>query len=142
MGRGDVLVLTATPREVNVRLTQNFHIDEFACKDSAKTPVPEHYGCNVCKLAGELQALRDNLGKPITVISGYRTPEHNAAVGGSKNSLHMTARAADIRAQGITPEAVHAAILRLIDSGRMQDGGLSLYPTFVHYDIRGHKARW
>ena len=43
-----------------------------------------------------LQPLRDFLGKPVVISSGYRCPELNKAVGGVKNSQHMKGEAADI----------------------------------------------
>lgn len=43
-----------------------------------------------------LDPLREAYGEAITVNSGYRCPELNKAVGGAKNSQHMTGEAADI----------------------------------------------
>lgn len=43
-----------------------------------------------------LDPLRTWYGKPLTVSSGYRCPELNAAVKGSSTSQHMTGQAADI----------------------------------------------
>lgn len=43
-----------------------------------------------------LDPLREAYGKPITVNNGYRSPALNKAVGGVKNSQHMTGEAADI----------------------------------------------
>ena len=43
-----------------------------------------------------LQPLRDSLGTPIKVNSGYRCPSLNKAIGGATNSQHMTGQAADI----------------------------------------------
>lgn len=44
------------------------------------------------------QPLRDGLGVPIYVSSGYRSPDLNAAIGGSKRSQHMEGRALDLDA--------------------------------------------
>ena len=44
-----------------------------------------------------LQPLRDFLGKPVVVSSGYRCRELNEKVGGVSNSQHLTGEAADIR---------------------------------------------
>ena len=43
-----------------------------------------------------LDPLREAYGKPIKVNSGYRCPDLNLAVGGSKTSQHMLGLAADI----------------------------------------------
>lgn len=49
-----------------------------------------------------LQPLRDHVGAPIVVTSGYRSSKLNIAVGGSINSEHMDGRAADIICPGMT----------------------------------------
>jgi hypothetical protein len=120
-------------------LTENFSLSEFA---SRGTPVPEQYLSNVKRLAQNLQVLRNHLGKPIQINSAYRSPAHNASVNGATNSQHLTAKAADITVKGLTPSEVYCAIETLIVQGKMQQGGLGLYPTFVHYDVRDQKARW
>ena len=49
-----------------------------------------------------LQPLRTALGKPLTINSGYRSPELNAVIGGAKKSQHTTGRAADIECPGMS----------------------------------------
>ena len=125
-----------------MKLTVNFDLAEFACHDESRTPVPEDLMPNVKRLARNLQALRDYLGKPVKVTSGYRTVEHQEKVGAAKVSQHCKGLAADIKVSGLTPVEVFGAIERLILEGRMDQGGLGLYPTFCHYDCRGRRARW
>jgi zinc D-Ala-D-Ala carboxypeptidase len=48
-----------------------------------------------------LQPVRDHYGKGVKVNSGYRSPESNSAVGGSKTSDHCKGMAADIEIPGI-----------------------------------------
>lgn len=48
-----------------------------------------------------LQPVRDHFGKSVTVNSGYRSPESNAAVNGSKTSDHCKGQAADIEIPGV-----------------------------------------
>lgn len=124
-----------------MNLTQNFTLEEFACKDG--TPVPHEYLPNVTELAKNLQVLRDALGVPVTITgSGYRTASHNKKVKGAKNSQHLYAKAADINAEGYTPAQLADVIETLIAAGKMKQGGIGIYKNFVHYDIRGTKARW
>lgn len=60
------------------------------------TPTPE-IKANLERLVDKvLDGLREIYGKPITVNSGYRCPELNKAVGGSKTSDHMNGFAADL----------------------------------------------
>lgn len=123
-------------------LSSNFSLYEFSCKDKDKTPVPKEYLENVKELAKNLQIIRDEVGKPIEIISGYRTPEYNKNVGGASKSQHMLAKAADIKVSGVTSEEIKTVIFKLIDDGKISQGGVGSYPGFVHYDVRGVKARW
>lgn len=124
-----------------MKLTKNFNREEFDCKDG--TPVPEKYMANVIEVAKNLQTLRDEIGEPVFISgSGYRTPTHNKKVGGAPKSQHLTASGADITAKGFTPKQLAARIEKLIKEGKMKQGGIGVYPGFVHYDIRGEKARW
>jgi hypothetical protein len=120
-------------------LTPSFSLHEFA---SRGTPVPPEYRANVRRVAENLQVLRDQLGRAIGIVSGYRTPEHNTSVGGKTRSQHLTASAADIQVTGLSPAQTYCTIEELIGQGRVRQGGLGIYSTFVHYDIRGHRARW
>ena len=121
-------------------MTKNFKLKEFECKCGCDMPLEVYE--NIIKLASQLQFLRDYTGRPITINSAYRCPEHNAKVGGSKTSQHLLGKAADITIQSLKPAEVFVLIEDLIDMGHMLQGGLGLYDTFVHYDIRKTKARW
>jgi len=123
-----------------MQLTTNFSLSEFACKDG--TPVPDELLHNVQLLATNLQVLRDYLGESIHINSGYRTPAYNAKVGGKKASFHLKAMAGDLTTKSRTPKQLAAVIEKLIAQGKMKQGGLGVYPGFVHYDVRGVKARW
>lgn len=124
-----------------MKLTKNFTRQEFDCKDG--TIVPAKYLLNVKEVAENLQALRDYLEVPVSVTgSGYRTIVHNKKVGGAKNSQHLTASGADINAEGYDPKQLAEVIELLILKGKMKQGGIGVYNGFVHYDIRGTKARW
>lgn len=121
-------------------LTTSFKWEEFDCHDGSK--VPREYWGNVRLLATNLEALRRKIGRPIVIVSGYRSPGHNKKVGGAKGSQHLTASAADIKVPGIDPVQVKKEIEALIEGRIMTEGGVGLYPTWVHYDIRGTRARW
>ena len=123
-----------------MRLTKNFNLSEFDCKDG--TEMPSELLTNVLELAENLQVLRDFVGVPIKINSSYRSLSHNANIGGSKSSQHLFAKAADIVIESKSPEQVANIIKVLISEGKMKQGGIGVYNTFTHYDIRGHKARW
>jgi uncharacterized protein YcbK (DUF882 family) len=124
-----------------MKLTKNFDLKEFECKCGCKMPLEVYE--NVIKLAGELQKLRTYVDRPIRINSAYRCPKHNAKVSGSsKKSQHLLGKASDIVIESLKPAEVFIIIEDLIDMGEMLQGGLGLYDTFVHYDIRKSKARW
>ena len=123
-----------------MKLTKNFSLAEFNSKDGAVAD--QLVIKNLAILAEQLEALRDYLGKPIQVTSGYRSKEHNAKIGGAKNSTHVNGMAADIKVKGLSPFEVYNAIEKLIADGKMKQGGLGLYRSWVHYDFRGAKVRW
>ena len=118
-----------------MRLTKNFELEEFACKDG--TAVPRRYYENCKELAENLQVLRDSLGVPLEILSGYRTVKHNKKIGGASASFHLTASAADLKADSLPTYKIYMRILKLMEEGKMKKGGLKCYPTWVHYDISG-----
>jgi uncharacterized protein YcbK (DUF882 family) len=118
----------------------NFALSEFACKDG--TPVPSGLIQNVKTLALNLQVLRDSFKSAIRINSAYRHPAYNNSVGGASNSQHLYAKAADITIRGVSPISIKTRIEELINKKKMKQGGVGLYSSFVHYDVRGTMARW
>ena len=123
-----------------MQLTKNFNLEEFKCNDG--TAVPGAYLCNVTRVAQNLQVLREDIGKPITINSAYRTVNYNRKIGGAVASQHLTASASDIKITGMTSKQIYDRIEKLIKAGKMHNGGLGLYNTFVHYDVRAKPTRW
>ena len=118
----------------------NFALNEFTSRDGGEVPLGLRG--NIKELMQNLETLRDVLKKPILIHSGYRTPNHNASVGGADKSTHLCGLAVDFKVRGVSPEVVVETIEQLIKEGKMKQGGLKAYKTFTHYDIRGTKARW
>ena len=98
-----------------MRLTKNFTLEEFTASDTAEfhsidnTPTSTQIENmrHLCQTV--LQPLRDYLGEPIRVTSGYRCEKLNEYVGGSKNSHHQCKdlfAAADIVVSGVEVEKV------------------------------------
>tara|TARA_R100001530_G_scaffold27366_1_gene21905 strand:- start:577 stop:960 length:384 start_codon:yes stop_codon:yes gene_type:complete len=123
-----------------MKLTENFALSEFRCKDG--TDVPPELVDNVTLLAKNLQILRQRIGKPLRVVSGYRSPAYNKKCGGTKKSQHMQAKAADLRVSGMSSDELHSIIVDAIKNDLIAPGGVGWYPSFVHYDVRGRNARW
>ena len=124
-----------------MKLTKNFSKSEFNCSCGCDMPLGVLH--NVQKLANQLQALRNVVGTPIKINSGYRCIDYNDnVVKGSKNSQHKLGKASDIVIADMTPQETFELIDLLINEGELLQGGLSAYATFTHYDIRKTKARW
>lgn len=117
--------------------TRNFSARELACRCGCLTPLG--VDLNLRRLAPALQQLRDLAGSPIIVTSGYRCPKHNEAVGGSKGSQHMHGIAADVWSRTLTPGQLKVLAEKI---PAFVNGGIGLYPTWIHVDIREGRARW
>ena len=90
-----------------MNLSTNFSLKELTKSDTAtrlgidNTPDDEAID-NLKTLCDKvLQPVRDHFGKSVTINSAYRSPESNAAVGGSKTSDHCKGQAADIEIAGV-----------------------------------------
>lgn len=77
-----------------------------------------------------LQPLRNAYGKPLVLNSGYRTPELNKAVKGSKNSQHTKGEAADIRAED------PLLLLQLLQKHKIPFDQVILYDDFIHISFK------
>jgi uncharacterized protein YcbK (DUF882 family) len=89
------------------QLTASFSLKELTVSETAvrkgldNTP-NETVTSNLKTLCENiLQPVRDHYGKAVKVNSGYRSPEVNASVGGSKTSDHCKGQAADIEISGV-----------------------------------------
>ena len=94
-------------------LSQHFVLGEFT---RSKYPevynIPSHEAiANMKRLCVWLEVLRNKVGHPIVINSGYRSPQLNRKVGGAPTSNHLTGCAADIRTNGMEQAIEYAAIL-------------------------------
>ncbi|GAA5124712.1 DUF882 domain-containing protein [Luteolibacter yonseiensis] len=105
------------------------------------TPPREIWG-NITPTIRIVDALRAHFGRPIVLLSSYRSPAYNAAIGdAAPKSFHMQFKALDIAVSGKTPRQVFAVLDQWRKEGKFK-GGLGLYSTFVHIDTRGNNATW
>jgi len=132
------------PIHYDTRLTANFRLGEFLKNSGfpAGYQVPDDIFENITNLAHQLETIRAAINAPIIINSGLRSTEKNSAVGGAKQSRHLTGEAADIRANGYTPAELRNIIKDLMTSGKIIEGGLKAYANHVHYDIRGFYVSW
>jgi hypothetical protein len=103
----------------------SFSPEEIACRGTGRLMIDP-------RAMGMLQALRTKIGKPMIVNSGYRSPEHNKAVGGALNSKHMQGLAFDVRMENHNPADYLAAAVAVGFEG------IGTYPraNFIHVDAR------
>jgi Peptidase M15 len=156
--------------DADIRLSPNFTVGQFLSKQSGSYP---KYlvlrSALIIQLEQILQALNES-GREIDsmyVMSGYRTPYYNRAIGNVPYSRHQWGGAADIYID-VNPrdgrmddldgngehdkrDAVWLAefIDAMVRAGKFaSQGGLGIYGSnaahgpFVHVDVRGYQARW
>lgn len=113
---------------------------ELACKDGTAYPV-EWRATRGKALAAVFETVRAVCGgKPMTVLSAYRTRAHNRRIKGADNSQHLHGRALDLLPPaGMTVDECYERIAALA-SVDARIGGLGRYKTFVHVDIRPRTA--
>ena len=129
--------------------TKNFKVSEFTC----------HCGCGANKIDQRVidmaQTIRDALGVPVHVNSGYRCEAHNTRVGGakkkydkngkliSKGSKHMYGLAADLSCS-LGAVKMFETVKKLKAEGKLPDLDYCIrYKTFIHVDCGGkRKHMW
>lgn len=110
-------------QEGEKKLSEHFKVKEFKCKDGSDFVYIDD------DLIEILESLRQFIGKPITIISGFRTNAYNHQVGGAQNSYHVQGMAADIKSNmSMVKLAVYAAM--------MGARGIGIYKDWVHIDTR------
>lgn len=91
---------------MNIKLTKDFTLDEMCKSATARklkiknVPAPVVIGRLRALCENVLQPLRDYMGEPVIINSGYRSPELNQKLGGVRNSQHLIGEAADINCKG------------------------------------------
>lgn len=120
-------------RDGDGRVSKHFRVREFASKD----------GADKVLIDDDLVKLLENIreasgGKAVTINSGYRSPEHNKAVGGVSNSQHVKGTAADIVVADTDPLTVGQIAEYFLNT----KGGIGVYKSFTHVDTRATRSRW
>ena len=119
-------------KDGNKKVSANFRVREFACQDGSDPIFIDS------QLVTILQKIRTHFGRAVTITSAYRTPTHNRSVGGSELSQHTFGRAADIKINGVSPEKIAVYAEKLLPG----TGGIGVYKSFCHIDVRVTKSRW
>lgn len=136
----------------------HFKFSDFACHDG--TPYPEDFVEQWTGLIGICDAIREQWGAPLTVVSGYRTPRYNSDLVAAdeergthqvaSGSYHIIGQAADLRPETVAqvPQLLKL-VLSMKQAGELPLlGGVASYPVsaWVHIDTGltpdGHLRRW
>jgi N-acetylmuramoyl-L-alanine amidase len=128
---------------------RHFTADEFTSyfarerKGVKNSAPPRSLWKNIVPSLRIVDELRASLGKPCRILSSYRSPAYNKAVGGAPLSQHKEFTALDIAFDGVPPERVYERLIEWRKAGKFV-GGLGLYPSsgFVHIDTRGRNSTW
>jgi uncharacterized protein YcbK (DUF882 family) len=114
-------------------------------RNGLNTDPPKELWRNAVHLARVIDRVRAEIGKPVKLLSVYRSPGYNKAVGGEKGSLHMKFMAADFTVPNAdTGPHAWASVVDGLRDRRMFSGGIGVYPSrgFVHVDVRGSNVNW
>lgn len=109
-------------------LTADFRASEFACRHCGKSGIK-------LELVERLQELRDAIGRPITITSGYRCAEHPIEKAkGPGPRRHVEGIAADIYVRGMPLFELYSTVVKRFPAFH----GIGVNPSqnFIHLDIR------
>lgn len=116
----------------NLKLSENFCVKEFACKDGSDTLKID------LDLIPLIQRFRNYVETGVYFNSAYRTPSYNKKVGGATNSYHVKGQALDIpflnSYKYLTSREKMCAFFNTLGVK-----GIIIYPTFIHVDTRTSK---
>lgn len=127
---------------------RNFSAREFLFRGRENSmPASDAYGLNrhpprdlwpnIVPAARAADAFRSQLGAPVTLLGIYRTPEYNAAIGGSPQSQHIRFAAIDLRAANAGSPRDWMALMRRIREQGIFKGAIGLHEDSLHIDARG-----
>lgn len=117
----------------SLKLSDNFRVKEFACNDGSDEVLIAD------ELVDVLQEIRNHFGEAVNITSGYRTSTYNTKVGGAPKSQHVQGTAADIILSGGVDPLEVAQFAEFLMPDR---GGIGVYQTFTHIDVRAARSRW
>ena len=164
--------IEVTKENQDTRVSPHFMLKQFLCKEDTSKNFPK-YVLFKERLPLKLEVVLERVNamgfevETLHVMSGFRTPYYNRAIGDVKYSMHQWGSAADVYVDPLKKDRMadlnhdgqvdiqdskllYDEIERLLRSkelARFQGGmgfypGTSAHPPFVHLDVRGTAARW
>jgi uncharacterized protein YcbK (DUF882 family) len=107
------------------KLYPNFEPEEFACPCCNRTVMEWAF-------LSDMQKLRDTVGMPLVISSGFRCSYRNNDVSGAPHSQHMEGRAADVQYSHMTSSQKFALVRAAMSIFR----GVWVYSSHLHVDGR------
>ena len=164
--------IEVTKENQDTRVSPHFRLKPFLCKEDASRTFPKYIVLKE-RLPLKLEAVLERVNRmgvkvdTLNVMSAYRTPYYNHAIGDVKYSMHQWGGAADIYVDPQKKDRMEDLnrdgrvdigdakflydeldeMLSTKEHSRLQ-GGMGYYPAtaahppFVHVDVRGTAARW
>jgi hypothetical protein len=149
--------IEVTKDNEDTRVSPHFTLKQFLCKEDTTKHFPK-YVLFKERLPLKLEAVLERVNAmgfavdKLHVMSAFRTPYYNKAIGDVKYSMHQWGSAADIYIDSLVPDSktLYGAIEQMLSHTGFAhlQGGMGIYPAtsahppFVHVDVRGTAARW
>ncbi len=130
MNQGDILTsIEEIQKFIRENDIKHFNPQEFVCKHCGEVKIHP-------KLIVLAEELREILGKPLVITSGYRCPEHNRAVGGVPDSAHTKGLALDV---ACVSSRTRFVILSFLFRAGVRRIGVA--KNYIHFDIDDSKPQ-
>ena len=114
-----------------------FKPEEFISPRDSDATLAHGYNMNQ-QLIEILDSIREDIGVPLKINSGYRSPAYNKEIGGVSNSQHTKYRAVDIHIDSQEQGDIIEGLAR-----NLGIKGVGRYNSFIHLDVRdGNTAYW
>ena len=130
-----------------MKLSKNFVLSELTKSNTAKRlgiknePTKEHMDYLQVLVRDLIQPIRDGIG-PIRVSSGYRNPELNRAIGGSRKSQHCKGEALDLQFWEMGEMNNKAIYDWVLESGIEFDQMINEFDfAWIHISLKGEDNR-
>ena len=164
--------IEVTKENQDTKVSPHFTLKQFLCKEDTTKSFPKYVVLKE-RLPLKLEAVLERVNElgfkvdTLNVMSAYRTPYYNHAIGDVKYSMHQWGSAADVyvdphtrnRMEDLNRDGrvdisdakfLYDEIERMLSTKELRrfQGGMGYYPAtaahppFVHVDVRGTAARW
>ena len=118
---------------MNFKISELIYSETANAKKIVNMPDINSLDCMLDLICDCLQPLRDKLGKPMIITSGYRCYQLNKAIGGATNSQHTKGQAVDFHVKGMTIQQLMEFV---INSGVPFDQCINEHNQWVHISYR------